>query len=495
MVSFNNIRPDVRVPLFYAEVDNSQAFQFQQSYATLIVGQRLNATADNINKVVAISSSEIAREEFGAASQIAKMVEAYRRNDPFTTLYCLPLEDGAGVAASGSFAITGTATEAGTLSVYIAGERVQITVLVGEDASTIATNLKNELDGIAGLQVSAAVTSGTVTVTALHAGAAGNDLDLRMNYYGLLGGEKTPAGLAVAVTAMSGGTGQPDLTTAIANMGDEPYDYIIQPYTDTGSLNKFMDLMNDVSGRWAYSRQIYGHVFSSWTGTSDQLMIDGKLRNDPHMSILGYYDSPTSPWEAAAMFGAQAAKSLSIDPARPLQTLPMIGFMAPPVESRYKYNQRNDLLLNGVATSYVEGGYVRLERSITTYQENAFGSDDTSFLDIQTLATLAYVLRFLRARITQKFPRHKLANDGTRFGAGQAIVTPNIIRSELVASYTELEAEGLVENIKAFKENLIVERDANDPNRLNIVFPPDLVNQLRVFAVLAQFRLQYSNVA
>jgi phage tail sheath gpL-like len=39
---------------------------------------------------------------------------------------------------------------------------------------------------------------------------------------------------------------------------------------------------------------------------------------------------------------------------------------------------------------------------------------------------------------------------------------------------------------------LIVERDSNDPNRVNVLYPPDLINQLRMFAVLAQFRLQYN---
>jgi hypothetical protein len=42
-----------------------------------------------------------------------------------------------------------------------------------------------------------------------------------------------------------------------------------------------------------------------------------------------------------------------------------------------------------------------------------------------------------------------------------------------------------------FKRNLLVERDPNDPNRVNVLYPPDLINQLRIFAVLAQFRLQY----
>ena len=50
---------------------------------------------------------------------------------------------------------------------------------------------------------------------------------------------------------------------------------------------------------------------------------------------------------------------------------------------------------------------------------------------------------------------------------------------------------GLVEDIRAFKANLLVERDPNDPNRVNVLYPPDLINQLRIFAVLAQFKLQY----
>ncbi|MNT86118.1 Phage tail sheath protein [compost metagenome] len=70
-------------------------------------------------------------------------------------------------------------------------------------------------------------------------------------------------------------------------------------------------------------------------------------------------------------------------------------------------------------------------------------------------------------------------------------MTPNVIRGELLAEYAAMEDEGLVENAKAFAANLIVERSATDPNRLNVLLPPDLVNQLRVFAVLAQFRLQY----
>jgi phage tail sheath gpL-like len=110
---------------------------------------------------------------------------------------------------------------------------------------------------------------------------------------------------------------------------------------------------------------------------------------------------------------------------------------------------------------------------------------------VTTLATLARLLRNQKQAITSAFPRHKLADDGTRFGPGQAIVTPGLIKAELVAEYRVDMFNGLVENIAAFKANLIVERDINNPNRVNVLYPPDLINQLRVFAVLAQFRLQY----
>ncbi|EHH7722732.1 GntR family transcriptional regulator [Escherichia coli] len=154
--------------------------------------------------------------------------------------------------------------------------------------------------------------------------------------------------------------------------------------------------------------------------------------------------------------------------------------------------EQQTLLSHGVATAYVESGVLRIQRDVTTYRKNAYGVADNSYLDSETLHTSAYVLRKLKSVITSKYGRHKLASDGTRFGPGQAIVTPAVIKGELLATYRQLERAGIVENYELFKQYLVVERDASDPNRLNTLFPPDYVNQLRVFAVVNQFRLQYS---
>ncbi len=64
-------------------------------------------------------------------------------------------------------------------------------------------------------------------------------------------------------------------------------------------------------------------------------------------------------------------------------------------------------------------------------------------------------------------------------------------RNTIIAKLLEFERNGLVENITLIKKNLIVERDPNNPERLNVLYPPDLVNALRVFALLAMFRNQY----
>ena len=148
-----------------------------------------------------------------------------------------------------------------------------------------------------------------------------------------------------------------------------------------------------------------------------------------------------------------------------------------------------------MATAYYGGGAVRIERAITTYQRNAFDQNDDSYLDSETLHTSAYVINFLKTRVTSKYGRHKLADDGTRFGAGQAIVTPSVIRAEMIAGYYALEQLGIVENADAFAENLIVTRSSTNPNRVNVLYPPDLINQLRIFALQYQFRLQYAAAA
>lgn len=497
MSAFSGI-PTTRVPLFYAAVDNSQASYFQRIQPALLIGQMDEAVgAATPGERIEVSTVNDAIAKFGPGSMLTDMVRIYRKADTFGELHCLPLADAdESVAAAGAVTFTGPATGSGVLPARIAGQAVPVTVAVGDTAAEVATAFAAAINALTSLPVTAEVNGEddtTVDITALSAGSLGNDIDIRFAYLGGLGGESMPAGIAAEITDMADGAGDPDLATALAVLGDSEFDFIAQPYTDTTNLDAVKAFMNDATGRWAFDRQVYGHVFSARRGTVGALATFGNARNDQHVCVMGFDGSPTPCWGVAAAFAAAAAPALRDDPARPLQTLPLAGVLAPPDDgSRFTLQECNSLLFDGVAVSTVTAdGTVVIYRAVTTYQVNAYGVPDPSYLDVTTLATLQIVLRRLKGVVTQKWPRHKLANDGTRFGPGQAMVTPAMIRDELIAEYKRMEFDGLVENTDLFKQHLIVERDSNDPNRINVLWPGDLVNQLRVFALVAQFRLDY----
>ena len=162
---------------------------------------------------------------------------------------------------------------------------------------------------------------------------------------------------------------------------------------------------------------------------------------------------------------------------------------APPSANRFELTERNSLLYSGISTFNVgDDGACRVEKLLRLIK-NAFGSPDNSFLNIETMYLLAYILRYMKTRITTKFSRMKLAANGTRFAQGAAIVTPNIIRSDVIAAYRELEFNGFVQDAEAFAKGLIVEQNSENRNRIDVLWPGTLINQLNVFALLAQFKL------
>ncbi|MGT0149980.1 phage tail sheath C-terminal domain-containing protein [Vibrio metschnikovii] len=138
------------------------------------------------------------------------------------------------------------------------------------------------------------------------------------------------------------------------------------------------------------------------------------------------------------------------------------------------------------------GEEVAIEREVSLYKKNSFGDPDPSYMDITTPATLGYLRYSLRTMVTNRYPRHKLANDDVldTLDPGQPVVTPKLMRQAIIdLATTDWVPKGLMEDLAGFKETLSVFRDSSDVNRLNCIFNPDLVNQLRVFAALEQFKL------
>lgn len=483
MLSFNAIPIGIRTPGQYIEFDHTRAVRGLPAIAhkILVIGQRLATGAVAANVATRVFSAAQAEEAFGRGSMLAGMVAALKAANRYTDTYAIALDDlVAGVQATGKFTFSGAATQAGTLNLYLGGVRVQVGITAGMTPAQAATAAAAAINASTQLPVTAAANLADCNITFRHKGEAGNSFDLRANY-GF--GEATPAGLAVAITAMATGAGNPDIASVIAAIGDDQYHTIIMPFVDSVNLTA---LETELARRWGPMIQREGHAFAAVSGTVATLTTLGDTRNSPHLTIMGAGKSPTPPWIFAAVTGAVDA--FEPDPARPRQTLVLTGCLAPAESDRQIREERNTLLFEGVSTYVVDaGGAVRIERLITTWQQDANGDPDTSFLDVETLRTLAYLRTSLRVRIADRFPRHKLANDGTLFDPGQAIATPSLIKAEILHLFREWETAGLAENFDQFKAELVVERNAGDSNRVDALIPPDTINQLRVFAAQIQF--------
>jgi len=499
-ISFSQIPAEIKVPLYWVEVDPSKAGLPVLKQPALLVGVKLTgatATAP-VNIPIAIGSQAQADKAFGPGSELACMFKAFFANNTSGQVYGLPVaEPVAGVAGTGTIVVAGAPTTAGTIHLYIAGVHVPVNVGTTDTVTSIHTAIAAAVNKNINLPVTAVGTAPNVTLTSVFKGVNANEITVALNFYGSVGGEILPPGLTLTLPVggvLASGAGVPDFALAIDAIGEQEFEYVAMPYTDATSLGIWeTEYGFSDQGRWGWARQLYGHVFSAKRGTYAALLTFGGTRNSGVMSVLGFEVASLSPsYEWAAAYTGKAQRALINDPARPLQSLSLNQIRPAPLQSRFAFNELNGLALSGIAIQKTgSDNQPMLAREQTTYQRNLYGNPDDAYELVTTLATLARVLRNQRHAITSKFPRHKLANDGTRFGPGQAIITPGVAKAELIAQYRVDEFNGLVEDTRNFKKHLIVERDPNDANRLNVLYPPDLINQLRVFAVLAQFRLQY----
>lgn len=488
-ISFNAIPTSLRVPFFAAEFDSSRAAGGPAilAYRALIIGQKTSAGAATANTLVRVTSEAQAITQGGRGSMLHRQARAWFKNNKQTELWLGVLADnGAGVAATKTLTVTGPATATGTLHLYVGGDYCPVAVTSGDAQNAIAAAIEAALDLLLDLPVIASVSTNVVTLTARNAGTIGQDLNVRLNYQF---GEETPAGVSVAIANVTSGVTNPSLTSLIAAMGDVWFNVIAHPYTDATSLTS---LETELSSRFGPMRMIDGMAITSAVGSQSTLSSLGDTRNSPHSVILAQPgETPiTPPSEFASAAAAVIAASAAADPARPHQTLPL-AHVKPPVDADlFSFAERDLLLHDGIGTSKVgAGGVVQLERTITTYKTNGAGADDTAYLDSTTGFTIAYLRYSFRTRFQNAFPRHKLGSDGARVAPGQAIVTPKIAKAEACAWFRQMEDLGLVENFEQFKTDLVVEKNVSDPNRLDFLLSPDVINGLVIGAAKFQFQL------
>lgn len=490
MVTFNQVPTSTRVPFVFIEIDPSRASQGPtiQEYRVALIGQKLPSTPVAANVPTLVTSADEIGKAFGFGSILHEMAIAFFRSNNVTEAWFVGVEDaGGGTKGTKTLTVTGPATASGSLFLYIAGRRIVVPVVSGDSANTVAASINSTIaasEFAPEIPFTSGVTTNVVTLTAKNAGTQGNGADVRFNFQT---GEAFPAGISVAVAAGVTGATDPTLTSALAALGARQYHVLALGLNDATSIAA---VDAELATRFGPSVQLAGQAFYGKADTFSNLITFGSALNSKHTTVVGM-KLPLSPaWELGAAAAAVVARFGQADPARPFKTLELVGLVGPALVDRFTLTERDLLLKNGIATAAVDdAGVTRAERLITTWQTNASGAKDVAFLDVNTLLTLDYLRFDFRTRFSSTYPRHKLADDGTRFGAGQPILTPKIARAFALTVFRGWEQLGLVEGFDQFAADIVVERSTTDRNRLDFLLPPNLVNQLQVTGVSLQFLL------
>ena len=483
-IQFNAFPVNFNVPGFYAEFDSSQAVQGLVPYPQkiLLIGQMLATGTAVPEEAALVSGSDQVATLAGRGSMLHHMAIAARAANPFTPLYILPLADEAGgTQSTRDLTLTGPSTAAGSIVLYTGVRRYELGVAGGVAAAAAATALADEINEDPERLVDAAAVDEVVTLTARHKGIDAGNIKVSLNR---LAGERLPTGITLTIGDLVPGTVNPDITDAITGLGDQWFPTLACAYTDAANLSV---LEADLADRFGPLRQLEGHAYCAVSLDFAAAIALAEGRNSPHVSPVDAADILDPGFIVAASVAARDAGEP--DPGRPRQTLELNGLLSTPETGRRELSDRNQLIEAGISTVTVDGaGLVRIEYLTTTYRENDAQLPDAAYKDVETLRTLA-VLRFqLRARFAARYPRHKLGQDGS---LGPNVMTPKTARGELIAIYLEWRDAGYVEGGDAlvqFKRDLVTEIDASNPNQLNALVPPDLINQFRTGAFQIQFR-------
>ncbi len=476
-INIPNFDTTTRTPGVYVGIDGSQANTATTRQRTLLIGQMTSmGTATPGFPTIGANPANVGVLT-GKGSMLTQMATRYFARDPNAEVWILPVADAASsTAAVGGFTISGTATSVGTVAIYIGGVAYPVGVQIGDTAIAIASNI-NATAKLAGAPFGIAASGASFTVVFLHGGLTGNDLDIRANYGGIPAGEVLPQGISVAITPMAGGAVNPDINLPLGNLSDRPYDFLVCPYTDSGSLDAIETFLSDTVGRWAPTDLLFGHAFGAYRGTYGDLDTFGASRNDKHMSIMGFNNSPDPVWIWATDVAATCAASLRANPNLPLQYL-ALGVNPPPTASRLLQAQRNTLLFDGMSTFTVnDAGQVIVERMVTTYQTNLAGAPDNSFLDTETDYALMDLIRDWRTQMLSQFARKILVIDGSILSGGTAMVTSQTVRAATISWYNRACLEGRAQDPDGFRAGCLAQNAGN--GQVRVLLPFRLDNQLR----------------
>ncbi len=415
----------------------------------LLVGQMLSTAV-----VAAATPTQLLREDdganyFGARSIIDIACRAAFKANPFVKLSAVGIAD-AGTKATATVTFSTTATGNTVYRLRIAGKEVAIDIATGDTATVIGDALVAAINSTAvTLPVSAANSSGTVTLTAKNGGTVGNGIKLA----GAFDANVTTTA-ALSASALSGGSGAVTITTALAACASKRYHEIallLDDSTSGGAVKSHVNTEGDAE---------HGHGEHCWqavngslsTNTTLSLALNG-LRN------IVLSTNASESWSVEIAAAAAAAASRVETTTQPLNNLVLEGILPPPIASRWTRTETRTLIDNGCSPLVVlPGEQVAFSRVVSTGVKNSSGDWDYSLLDVPKLRGLDYFRDNLVLMFNTNYSASRWADEDPDGLLPTDVATPEKVKVDLIDVAREMEGLGVLQRVSKYEDEFVVEK-------------------------------------
>ena len=439
----------------------------------LLVGNMLAAGSAAVEVVKDLFSVDDARTFFGGGSELFMMAQAAFAAYPGVTLHAIAVTESAGANATDDVVVSGTATGAGTIEIWIGGRRAVATVAIGDTATVVGASIEAAVNAETDWPVTASNAAGTVTIEAKQNGTKGNDITLRTLKTDAAGITHAAMGLDLA----SGATAD-DPQNAIDAVAAVRYDYVVCSNVVSAEIAKYEIATDAKADPLVGIRQRF--FYGSRDTIANTVTLSDAI-NAKRGQCIWHYNGDDTPAEMAAGAAAIHARYLDSDRARPLDGVVIPGLRPQDASADKPLNtELQSALNNGITPLDHDGSSVSIVRSITNYSTDAQGNPDSSVLDVSKVEVPDFMADTLEADFLSTFAGFKLDEDPTDpTGYEVGVATPKGIKDWIYGHLRDHAAGGpnvlLLQRVEEFADQLIVELDAAVDGRANASIPIDVV--------------------
>lgn len=393
-----------------------------------------SATAGDLVQNIGNDGSEV--DIFGY-SPLSEMIRNFKKMNEVTTIDAIGIAEPTGTAATATYTVTGTATEAGEINIYIGGEDYPVNVVAASGATetVFAASIVSAIaaiEAVTPLPVTAESTAGVVTFTAKLDGAQGNNIGIWVDT------EDAAPGLTGVLTAMTGGAGTPTLTGLFDVIENIRYQTIIWPFAE--NTDTVTDLLE---ARWNVSNNVLdGQAVTVLQDTHANQLTELDGHNEKSLTIFCNGVIATDSYQGGMIFEMPeniAAQFCGFRGLRYTEDTPLTQFVTtsasldqfggpgiaalpyfntlmpylPTIPKGYGYTETEVGQLNDAGGSVmgnnITGTNTIIGEVLTTYKTNAAGNEDISFkfmnyVDEQSIAREYFWVntraRYVQSRLT-----------------------------------------------------------------------------------------------